>query len=168
MDLGKIVDEDNADEHGWQLDQTSLFALLRSKQRLTRTKVSGTVRDLLDPLTCTYGKVTHLNSGAALPILLRPATIKGCGHTRAGPDEDHHVLRERRDVAEARKARQKENKEQETADILGSKTIVTIPRGAWYRNRCPYRHNSLHIRKHCPIRALSGFGAYEQTEARLA
>ena len=168
MDVGKIVDGDNADEHGWQLDQTSLFALLRSKQRFARTKISGAMRDLLDPLACTYGKVTHLNSRTALPILLRPAAIKRCGHTRAGPDKDNHVLRDRWDVAEARKARQKENKEQETADILGSKTIVTITRGAWYRNRYPYRHSSLHIRKRCPIRALSGFGAYEQTEARLA
>src|ERR1700757_300542 len=168
MDLGKIVDGDNADEHGWQLDQTTLFAILRSKQRFASTKISGTVRDLLNPLTCTYGKVTHLNSRTAFPILLRPAAIKRCGHTRARSDEDYRVLRERRDVAEACKARQKKNKEQVTADILGNKTIVTIPRGAWYRNRYPYRHSSLHIRKHCPIRALSGFGAYEQIEARLA
>src|SRR5437660_9088422 len=124
MDVGKIVDGDNADEHGWQLDQTSLFALLRSKQRFARTKISGAMRDLLDPLACTYGKVTHLNSRTALPILLRPAAIKRCGHTRAGPDKDNHVLRDRWDVAEARKARQKENKEQETADILGSKRLL--------------------------------------------
>src|ERR1700731_1980353 len=105
MDVGKIVDGDNADEHGWQLDQTSLFALLRSKQRFARTKISGAVRDLLDPLACTYGKVTHLNSGTALPILLRPAGIKRCRKPRARPDKDNHVLCDCWDIAEAREAR---------------------------------------------------------------
>src|SRR6266446_9661944 len=55
-------------------------------------KIARAMRDLLDPFAGADRKVSHLNVGVALAVLLCPAAVKRRRDTRSGPHQNNRIL----------------------------------------------------------------------------
>jgi hypothetical protein len=75
MNIRKVVDGNNSDQHHRQLDQTALLALLLCELSFSSGKIARAVRDCFDAFDVTDREVSHLNVGFVIAVFLRPPVV---------------------------------------------------------------------------------------------
>ena len=106
MDIRKVVDGHDGNEHDWEFDQTTFFTFLFRKLGFSCAKITHAMRDLLDPFAGSDRQVAHLNTAVPLSIFLCPPVVHRSRDAGSGPYQDQGGLCEHWSAVQAEKKQQ--------------------------------------------------------------